>query len=472
MTTDEYQLYLIDNYTISPSTTLFLEGILLFIFFTVYFTAANFFDVPDFFLLLILAEYFCFTYFYNKVFYLKYFWIIYSILFYLAGVYVIENDSTLYLYELGKYASRAHSLAPIVLVHILFLYFLNVFDLFLTPQSSDLFSYLTSRENKIITYGVLLSGIFLTIAIFAKIYNKPFFSLGIERFEYKDEVLGGLKIMTKLVLLIPAAAFYIHEKNKFLKYLPAIFIIMSVLCLFWSGSKFTEYFIIIYVYMLARTSNQLIRGRLNIIAIFKKSSAILLSLLMVVFVYKILLDNTTANLFRIYLYQRLSQQGQIWWSVYSDTTTTHYDEISDEVKAIFNSDINENNNTHYGIYKMMWMASNKSLFVKQHIANGAAFTASTQASLYYYGGFTLLILITLAFAFFYSLVINKSIIAFANKRIFDSIIYVILIIKMHLLLFMSSFNTFISLNTLLMIIFLLFTNLTRAYKKYYMQLYL
>ena len=106
------------------------------------------------------------------------------------------------------------------------------------------------------------------------------------------------------------------------------------------------------------------------------------ALIMILFFHRYLSNSSN---FADYFYQRVAQQGQLYWKVYKDENEgrTHFNSIESETETFFRLDNSIEDRYNYGIYKIMKLTTPQPRFWRK-IDNKSSYTASTYASIYYY----------------------------------------------------------------------------------------
>ena len=76
----------------------------------------------------------------------------------------------------------------------------------------------------------------------------------------------------------------------------------------------------------------------------------------------------------------------MWWAVYGNEKTkeNNIDELGDEFRTYFNSNITEEEKLNSGIYKMMRMTTREDIFNQKVNVKKSRYAYSTQATVYYY----------------------------------------------------------------------------------------
>lgn len=342
-------------------------------------------------LVMIAWLFFCCTIFiYNLHFALKYIHYFFFLTLNLIGVYIIDNND-LYLSELRIRSSDYNALLPVFLIHFVFILFLLLFDKHVISYSgnddSKIKIYYNNRDimNMILTsLGWVLAA--MTLYLFIKAISKPAFIMGYDRFEYSRAYINGIweKVNKYISWLLPIIPLLLINNKKKLGW--GILLLYAVYS-FMIGNKFGTFLSLIimlipYLYMRFKLQNitkKTVIGVLFFIVVFG------CVLVLVLFVFHKLTYNYTVDDFKIYLYQRIAQQGQIWWAVYGKCkdSVLHINEISDEIIGFWGIDTSSPHEMNFGIYKMMQYVTPYETYVSKILA-GSRYTTSTCASIYYY----------------------------------------------------------------------------------------
>lgn len=311
----------------------------------------------------------------------------------IVGVYIIDNN-VLYLNELRITSADYNALLPLIIIHFAFLMCLFVSDRLipvdnLTPMPLVEVSYNNRNVNGIIidVLGAILAVI--TVFLFIKAATKPAFLMGYDRFEYSKMYITGIwekanKYISWLLPLIPILLF--NKKRK----LGISILLLYSLYLFLIGNKFGSFFSL----LIMLTPYLYYRFKLNKIThatIIKVALAAVFTgfgLIIVLYAYHRLTYGHSIEDFKIYLYQRVAQQGQMWWAVYGkcQNTPNHFNEIWDEIIGFWGMPSVTPDKMDYGIYKMMQLVTPYDTYVTK-ILSGSRYTMSTCSSMFYYTGY-------------------------------------------------------------------------------------
>lgn len=234
--------------------------------------------------------------------------------------------------------------------------------------------------------------LFLLIVCFAAIIRKPYFLLGIDRFEYREtqisEWIGALSPWFNC--FIPVVLMSRHRN----KVLPIAYISIFALFLIWQGEKFSGLFSILFYVILSVSPEYAMRVfKQNSRKILKIAFAMVFALLVIVTLHEVMLYQSDIGMLVSYFENRIAAQGELWWLTYKQDAHmgTHWREIGDEVTIWIHQPEGIMAHYDFGIYKMMknfmdpgWVAYALGMNIRA--------TESTRASLFYYGKTPLLII--------------------------------------------------------------------------------
>ena len=149
-------------------------------------------------------------------------------------------------------------------------------------------------------------------------------------------------------------------------------------------------------------------------------------------------------------------QSDLWWGCFDLDKNNGWriTELWDEISVIFKQPKNSLD-YNFGIYKMMRFTAPSNV-VDYYLKHGSRFTASTQASLFYYFKYTGLYLGSVFIGISWFNIINRAVNAFRSYDIIRSVCYTMLIQKAILLFSMSDITVFGDLTTILAIMVLIY----------------
>lgn len=356
-------------------------------------------------------------------FLVEYFWVVIILSLSVAGVYVCEQG--VYLGELEMMSSYQNALAPLVLVYVLFFGVIECYRLgkegMPTRQEP---SGNRDPEHARGVHMIALLGLAVAFYLLAQVASNPYFAAGVNRLAYAQDHMSPISVSMRsyLPLFIPIAAMSSKCGNR---RIACAFYAVLLAFYFLEGDKFGAYLFAAYIFTLMYAAG--LDERL-----LKKVVAVILAffclLLVVVYVQRVLLFNSDLASVSQYLNERLAQQGEVWWSVYSQASGSHLGigEFGDELAVLFGGTDIERNHS-FGQWKMMSVAAHYSSNSLYRILIGVPYTATTAASVFYYFRWPGMILFYALIAMIYAVVVSSAMKAFRDYRILESMIYVKLI---------------------------------------------
>lgn len=399
-------------------------------------------------------------YFFDKRFILRFSYIIFYITTNIFAVFIIET-SEFYLNELGYYSHPNSSLLTIVIAHLLFIetikYYSKKGNNF-KIDSIDNATYILTDKTKIKVINVikiiLILAFILNIFLFLQVINKPFFYLKIDRFLYKELYLTPLSdVLTNMYLYIAPiiSIYYFKTKDK-----KVIILILTILIyLFWIGHKFSYFIDLGYMFALPVIIS-ISYKKLN--KVISKMFLILFCLLMIVFFQSFIIWGRDIKESINYVNMRLAQQGQMWWAVYGNEKTkeNNIDELGDEFRTYFNSNITEEEKLNSGIYKMMRMTTREDIFNQKVNVKKSRYAYSTQATVYYYFKGIGLMIFSVVSAIWYYFVNQQLLKSMMKIKLIQSVLWARLSIVSARMLLQSDFDKLFSIQTIIILSIILF----------------
>lgn len=370
--------------------------------------------------------YFIIMFFRDSEFIAEYSWIIVLFATNILGVYVCEEGNIM-LVEQNIRSHYANTLLPLIISHIIFYFFIEVTRLSnKSKRKSNIIIYKEKHQNPL-PYFITLIGIVVLVILFFPIIKTPYFKVGLSRIRFSQEVMLGWQQSLKsyLILFVPIAMMCLKRGKKIVSY---IFVFLLVTYYFWTGDKFGAYFLLGYVILLcyvSKLNRTQIRNAFILILIF------FVILLGIVYVQRVVLYDNDLSLFSEYLYTRLSNQGGVWWKMGSSymNQLPHISEFQDEIIGILPG--SHRQYFEYGQWKMMLVSGDYSSYSWYRVNIKDPYTATTTGSvLYYFGYFGVVIFYAIA-GVVYCKIVELSINAFENERIFESIIILKIMISFH-----------------------------------------
>lgn len=407
------------------------------------------------------------TLLYDKVILVKYIYIIFLIGTNVFGVYSIEYSS-LFLYEIEQHTQKAYSLAPIILLHLIFLETIFLFEnnrdrINFLPElkglSTNIKEKLTWIFNAVFNAKIIqiisIIGSLILVVLFILVIDKPYFKLGIDRFAYKDQILSFYEYKIGNLLLYFMPIFYLaFRSNKIVGLLP---ILLFNLYFLWIGHKFSIFIMGLQLGLLVIV-HYLTIERLN-------KFVLRIGLIFGVLILGVFIQNAVVHGIKLeenanYIKSRLAQQGQLWWGVFKEEEyhKLHLKEAKLETELFFekNAD-NDEKRFDLGMYKVMRLVAPEER-VEFKIDQGSRYAYSTQANLLYYFNYPILIILTIFMALGFAVITTS----LQNSIITNNFINIILLSKLYItyvrFLSNSDFHTIFSLENVFIIVIVVLIN--------------
>ena len=374
------------------------------------------FSITDYVLLFSLTWLIIFLSLNYVQYFLKYFIIIFLIATSFYGVYIIENKE-LWLSELSIESTRSNSLFLLFIFYTCTLIQLFLFDSFTSTELNKIYNYIKSyfsigiKKYKFLENFIFYAILLFLVAYLAKVSYNPAFSLGVDRFQYRELYLTGFwgACERYIIYISPLFSLFLFSSK------PKRFLILSSLTFcsfFMTGVKFGGYlnlFVMWSPVVVLFLQKWRVKHK-SVIKPFAFTFVLLFSLFMIPLVHNSVTYGTDISNNFIYLQNRLAQQGQLWWAVYSDKENKpNPQELKDELSALFNS--NPDPNLEYGMSKIMFQSAPEEIVIKK-LATGSRYAMSTPSSLYYYFGVLGLLIFSTIFSLTYTVVVNWYFICF------------------------------------------------------------
>lgn len=351
-------------------------------------------------------------------FVVEYFWLIVMATLNIVGAFCC--DESIFLVELNYSSSYRCVLSPLVAFYIVLFAAIELFRLRNVKASKR---YIKKNDTHWLKV-VLLIGIALELYLLIPVASNPYFIAGASRLEYAQNNMSTLSVSlrTYLPMFLPIA---VMEWKDGSKKLPATFLVLLVLFYFLEGDKFGAYLFAAYIVALSSLDSI---SEKTVSKVVKILFVLFCALIGIVYTQRILLFDENLSEVIEYLSQRLAQQGEVWWSVYSQLSTgsLQQGDLSSEINAILNPS-SLTGVLDFGQWKMMSVACGYSEYSAYRIMAGNPFTSTTPASLVYYFGYIGAIGFYMVFGVIYAVLIRGSIRAFSSNRVLESIIYVKLV---------------------------------------------
>ena len=402
------------------------------------------------FLIGTLADYVMFALFITYLFYIyvtsyksliKYLYFIVFAIYHLLSVLTVNAQQT-YLYNIQVYSYDNGSFFPLLLYYCLEFSVIFYLDRKKDAEEPTEVGALSPRAIKWIRiFSFILVAITLFMAV--RMFQHGYFTMGgIDRFDFRSSdnwTSIDERYYTWIVWLLPIpliAGLYGYSG------ITLVFSAAYIAYLLLVGDKFTSLFqfanFFMWVCVLARGITKKTANKILIC---------LVGLFCILFCY-IAIQVSFESGFSVegiteYFDNRLTGgQSDLWWTIFGGNPTgeMHIDELSDELGAIISQPSNPLE-YNFGIYKMMRIAAPSSV-VNYYLSHGSRFTASGQASLFYYFGYPGLFVGAIIVGAVYVLAINQALVAYKRQDIVQSICYSVIITKLNLLFTMSDVTVF------------------------------
>lgn len=297
----------------------------------------------------------------------------------ILGVFAIEHSETsYYLYEIEQYISYEHSIPLLLMYQWAFLSGIN----FIVKEKKLEQVKIREINYKFFFLSALVAFLLLTYALI--IIHKPAPLLGVDRFAYDKEILGKFGQITNILFYfsLGLGILYLKEKKRVYLYL----LVLIELAFLLKGHKFWNLVEILFLFFLP------------FVTYVVRDKVIRLMFLGIVGLSAIIFSAININVYYFpsfepldYSRQRLSQEGQLWWSTYKNYSEKFRpEELKEELNIYLN--YNEINQYDVGMYKVMQLNTTPERF-EWKLERLSRYTYSTPALVYYYFGKYLGILI-------------------------------------------------------------------------------
>ncbi|WP_278853077.1 hypothetical protein [Gordonibacter pamelaeae] len=386
----------------------------------------------------VLCTYFAFLaliYFRDIQFLVEFFWVVILFTLNVVGVYICDEGFVLGELQISSYYCGA--LAPLVACYILFYGVIELYRLRKVDKRVDY----SQAESPNLLYAIVALGFIIEGYLLSQVITHPYFIVGELRLGYAQQYMTpfAVSLRTYLPMFIPAVLMLWKRGNR--KVAIAFFVFLAVFY-FCEGDKFGTYLFAAYIITLCFSSHIRVETQKKVIkAIF----ALFCCLILVVYIQRILIFSSDASSVLRYLVERLSQQGEVWWSVYAQAkgTSLGIGEFSDELHVLF-SGLSTSTYAEFGQWKMMSVAAHYSSNSQYRILVGNPYTATTTASVFYYFRWVGLFLFYVVASAAYASIVKNAVRAFSNGWVLESIIYVKLISILNTVLTASNIESLIS----------------------------
>lgn len=347
---------------------------------------------------LVFCLYICVILYEKPMLGIKFFSIIFSIFLTILGLAMIELGKSTYLPELDCLSFYAGSIPLYILAWWLFVACLYLFEIF--------YKYKSNEYNKNIDIIILFTVITTIIyfGLFYQVIDKPAFLLGVDRFAYnrlnplsnfweKLDHIAWMLVIFQITLIV-------HKKY----ILGFISICLYILYYLWNGNKFGPFFNIIVVFCLVFASAYMLKDIKKLRKMLM--NLFILSVCIVFFTFGIVASSGVD--LENYIWERTSQQGQLWWKTYEITDgVVHADEFDKEIKVMFDKPIIGEGmlGADTGIYKIMYLCAPKSI-IDAKLETGSRYTEAGMAAAYYYFGMYGVLIFAILMGIMFSITVN------------------------------------------------------------------
>lgn len=382
----------------------------------------------------------------------------------IIGTYIIES-SDIWLGELRKYSYHVGAFPLISAYYLLFLFSLELFNEHYSRKKkrggrivviSGHANWITSVLD-IAEYLVFLVTVIMTARLF------PHFAIleKLDRFGYRARYIHGIweRIANYYIYFIPFLLInWDRHKHRLITILT---LSMYVLYLFMQGEKFGNYSVLLLFCMMYAVSYVHINQETK--KTWKRMIRVVVGVIIasfgVVMLQYTLFPSSTSAL--EHLKERLAQQGQLWWSIYSIQRgeSPKIEEISDELE-VYDTENKNGSEPYYGIYKVMYLSAPRSV-VTSKISTGSTYTESTAASLYYYFGASALPIFALIMGWYFSFLAYKYADYIRRRCIIEALIVTRLILLSRPFFSNSAFSFLFGADTVFTVILVLMCAIIR-----------
>ena len=380
-----------------------------------------------------------FFFFLDKDFLIRYIYLFAMNSLYIVGIYACDIGG-IYLKEISTTTYYANALSPAMLATYLLFILCYIFNFRAIRRNND--EKQNGKKTNYKNYLYYFSWILIAIEIIALselLKSGSNISLQMSRFEYSSMVMSPFANKVKANIILGLPIVYL-SKGKYKRQQIFIFVIFYILIMYFSGEKFGPYLLLFSVLMVLFP---------NFLKLMKKYSILIVlafvAMIGIVYVQYTNLYNYTLQEFISYLLSRLCQQGQTWWSVYSEFSMQlpHLKEFLYEIEScIFNEKLFVF--PYAGQWKMMYLAAHSSAYVVIRIQNAVPYTATTMASTFYYFGYFGLFMIYPLIGILYGWLINNVIPNINSNNIIKAILTIKIFIMTNALSTASGISEFIS----------------------------
>lgn len=326
---------------------------------------------------------------YEQGVFCKYFSSILSCVWTLIDIYVLENAVT-YLPNLYEYSYRTGCLYLLILGYVAYICALVFFDRrhqeqLLKIQIQKNIDRISKRIFAIITIGLFL---LMFVALLDAFRSGYFASGSSSRYSYAQSAGREISFFYNIFrIFLPVVAIYsyVSQNSKYVLSFTGLYLVFLIL----TGNKFGALLMAINIAFIAFVFPFSDYGS-DLKPIINKALKALLLACVVLLAYSIfqsILEKGSIEQAVDHIFDRvITGQGDVWWGTYAafGNNSPHFSEIGDELQAFTASQFNQDS-YHFAIYKLMRLIAPSSV-VTSYAEIGARFTASTDASFFYYFG--------------------------------------------------------------------------------------
>ena len=290
-----------------------------------------------------------------------------------------------YLVEMRQYAGFHGSLPLLIASRWLFIVILEVYEnrWGVDNSLSDLSASNHKRKGNWKHQMLMIAnvGIFAGLCCaYLTVIAYPSFLMGVDRFVYASLVPSGVRTFLigwiTFMMFIPLYCF----KN-YKSILGIASVVIYILYLFWTGTKFGGYLYIVCDVLLVYYDRFL---QCDIRKLAKAAIAFFASLILLVGVAVVAFSFTSEQSSVDFLTSRTAQQGQLWWATFADSDgEAHLDQAKVELLSIAKNEMpKENIGSNHGIYGVMYRTVPESV-VDYKLSLDSRYTEAGYAVAYY-----------------------------------------------------------------------------------------
>lgn len=395
----------------------------------------------------------------------KYLWYIEAVSVHVFSVFYVENFKVFFgNLQLSSYHTGA--LWTLTISYFIFLETIRVLEENSKNEIKELKKSLKPIQNDelfLLKICILIGFVFIGFLLITLKDHFYFTTLIRSRYDYKLHFFSKITYKyTYAFYLLPLTIIAIKEKK--CNILSKLFIVLVFFFLLWIGTQFGDYFVSLYMLLLgtyALTDLSLLNKN-NLKRLLVLGVSIIMFMILYVVIYRMVTYNySLLETFQYILGRITGGQSDIWWAIYGRYKNTEWklSELRDEINVFINL-ASANADKNYGIYKMMNIVAPENVLF-DYFSRNVVFTASTQASLFYYFQYTGLFMGEFILALILYFIINGLCRAMRKHWIMETIIFSRFLIVFPQTFGMSSLRDLISFKNFFSLIVLLFLYLYR-----------